>query len=87
MRCSLRGTDQGGTVEVFSPLTVVRGVFLSCFPLPVAGRAVILEERAKEGIVMKFSSKIEKCGLSPMRKFYPYEVAAGAKGVTVRGVT
>lgn len=32
---------------------------------------------------MKFSSKIEKCGLSPMRKFYPYEVAAGAKGVTV----
>ena len=36
---------------------------------------------------MKFSSKIEKCELSPMRKFYPYEVAAGAKGVTVRGVT
>ena len=32
---------------------------------------------------MKFSSKIEKCELSPMRKFYPYEVAAGAKGVTV----
>ena len=29
---------------------------------------------------MKFSSKIEKCGLSPMRKFYPYEVAAEAKG-------
>ena len=29
---------------------------------------------------MKFSSKIEACGLSPMRKFYPYEVAAKAKG-------
>ena len=33
---------------------------------------------------MKFSSKIEKCGLSPMRKFYPYEVAAEAKGRKVR---
>ena len=32
---------------------------------------------------MKFSSKIEHCGLSPMRKFYPYEVAAEAKGRTV----
>ena len=29
---------------------------------------------------MKFSKKIEACGLSPMRKFYPYEVAAEAKG-------
>lgn len=29
---------------------------------------------------MKFSSKIEKCGLSPMRKFHPYAVAAEAKG-------
>ena len=25
---------------------------------------------------MKFSSKVEKCGLSPMRKFHPYAVAA-----------
>lgn len=29
---------------------------------------------------MKFSSKIEKCGLSPMRKFHPYAVAAEGKG-------
>ena len=29
---------------------------------------------------MKFSSKIEKCGLSPMRKFHPYAVAAESKG-------
>ncbi|MEG1658832.1 MAG: pyridoxal phosphate-dependent aminotransferase [Oscillibacter sp.] len=32
---------------------------------------------------MKFSSKIEQCGLSPMRKFLPYEVAAVAKGRSV----
>ena len=25
---------------------------------------------------MKFSSKVQKCGLSPMRKFHPYAVAA-----------
>ncbi len=29
---------------------------------------------------MKFSSKVEKCGLSPMRKFHPFAVAAEAKG-------
>lgn len=29
---------------------------------------------------MKFSKKVEKCGLSPMRKFHPYAVAAEAKG-------
>ena len=29
---------------------------------------------------MKFSSKVEKCGLSPMRKFHPYAVAAQEKG-------
>ncbi|NLU24277.1 MAG: pyridoxal phosphate-dependent aminotransferase [Clostridiales bacterium] len=29
---------------------------------------------------MKFSGKVEKCGLSPMRKFHPYAVAAEAKG-------
>ena len=29
---------------------------------------------------MKFSCKVEKCGLSPMRKFHPYAVAAEAKG-------
>ena len=29
---------------------------------------------------MKFSSKVQKCGLSPMRKFHPYAVAAKAKG-------
>ena len=29
---------------------------------------------------MKFSSKAKKCGLSPMRKFHPYAVAAKAAG-------
>ena len=29
---------------------------------------------------MKFSSKIQRCELSPMRKFLPYELAAEAKG-------
>ncbi|MCQ2561866.1 MAG: pyridoxal phosphate-dependent aminotransferase [Clostridia bacterium] len=32
---------------------------------------------------MKFSSKIEKCGLSPIRKFYPYQVACKAKGTKI----
>ena len=32
---------------------------------------------------MKFSAKVEKCGLSPMRKFHPYAVAAGEKGRTI----
>ena len=32
---------------------------------------------------MKFSSKVEKCGLSPMRKFRPYAVAAKARGVNI----
>ena len=32
---------------------------------------------------MKLSSKIQKCGLSPMRKFYPCEVAAEARGLRV----
>ena len=32
---------------------------------------------------MKFSTKAEKCGLSPMRKFHPYAVAAKAKGRTI----
>ena len=29
---------------------------------------------------MKFSSKVEKCGQSPMRKFHPYAVTAKARG-------
>ena len=29
---------------------------------------------------MKFSTKVEKCGLSPMRKVHPYAVAAAAAG-------
>ena len=29
---------------------------------------------------MKFSSKVKKCSLSPMRKFHPYAVAAQEKG-------
>ena len=32
---------------------------------------------------MKFSSKVEKCGLPPMRKFHPYAVAAKARGVNI----
>lgn len=32
---------------------------------------------------MKFSSKVEKCGLSPMRKFHPYAVKAEEKGKTI----
>lgn len=32
---------------------------------------------------MKFSSKIEKCGLSPMRKFAPYAVEAEKAGKTI----
>lgn len=32
---------------------------------------------------MKFSSKVQKCGLSPMRKFHPYAVAAEVKGRTI----
>ena len=32
---------------------------------------------------MKFSTKVEKCGLSPMRKFHPYAVAAKEKGRTI----
>ena len=32
---------------------------------------------------MKFSSKIEKCGLSPMRKFAPYAAEAVRKGKKV----
>ena len=37
----------------------------------------------KEEHNMKFSSKVEKCGLSPMRKFHPYAVAAKARGVNI----
>ena len=33
---------------------------------------------------MKFSSKIKRCDLSPVRKFYPYEMAAVEKGLKVR---
>ena len=32
---------------------------------------------------MKFSSKVEKCSQSPMRKFHPYAVAAKARGIRV----
>ena len=34
---------------------------------------------------MKFSSKVEKCGLSPMRKFHPYAVAASALKHSIEG--
>lgn len=32
---------------------------------------------------MKFSSKIEKCQLSPIRKFYPYQVEYNKKGIKI----
>ncbi len=32
---------------------------------------------------MKFSRKVERCGLSPMRKFHPYAVAACERGKTI----
>lgn len=32
---------------------------------------------------MKFSSKIEKCGFSPMRKFHPFAVAAEKRGMKI----
>ena len=32
---------------------------------------------------MKFSSKVKKCNLSPMRKFHPYAVAAEARGKVI----
>ena len=33
--------------------------------------------------MMKFSSKIEKCNLSPIRKFYPYQVECTKKGIKI----
>ncbi len=32
---------------------------------------------------MKFSSKVEKCGLSPIRKFYPYQLECNKKGIKI----
>ena len=32
---------------------------------------------------MKFSSRIEKSQLSPIRKFYPYQVACNKKGIKI----
>ena len=32
---------------------------------------------------MRFSSKIQKCGLSPIRKFYPYQVECQKKGIKI----
>ena len=60
--CPKRGADQGGTAEYFSPLTGVRGAFF----IPAPGH----ENLTKEGISMKFSNKIQRCDLSPMRKFH-----------------
>ena len=33
--------------------------------------------------MMKFSSKIEKCNLSPIRKFYPYQVECAKRGIKI----
>ena len=59
-----------------SPLTEMSGAFFYPEPPPVHIKIL-----TKEVISMKFSHKIQQCGLSPMRKFYPYEVAAEAKGL------
>ena len=32
---------------------------------------------------MKFSSKVQKCNLSPIRKFYPYQVECAKRGVKI----
>ena len=32
---------------------------------------------------MKYSSKVQRCFQSPMRKFHPYAVAAAAAGKTI----
>lgn len=32
---------------------------------------------------MKFSGKIEKCGLSPIRKYYPYQLECDKKGIKI----
>jgi len=32
---------------------------------------------------MKFSSKVEKCGLSPIRKYYPYQLECNKKGIKI----
>ena len=38
------------------------------------------QQMKQGGIIMKYSSKIEKCELSPMRKFGPFAAAAEKKG-------
>ena len=53
------------------PLTKVRGVFF--YP-------EIASVQMKEAVFMKFSSRIEACSLSPIRKFGPYLAEAQAKG-------
>ena len=37
----------------------------------------------QEDTMMKFSSKIEKCNLSPIRKFYPYQVECAKRGIKI----
>ena len=37
----------------------------------------------KEEDKMKFSNKIKRCGLSPIRKFYPYQVACQNRGMKI----
>jgi len=39
-----------------------------------------MDQQMKEANLMKFSSRIESCSLSPIRKFHPYVVEAEAKG-------
>ena len=56
------------------PLTKVRGVFF--YP-------EIASVQMKEAVFMKFSSRIEACSLSPIRKFGPYLAEAQAKGRNV----
>ena len=54
------------------------GLFI-CFFYDILG-ANESKSLRKEEENMKFSSKIERCGLSPMRKFAPYAVKAEQAG-------
>ncbi len=73
-------------------LKILRGwiCFLLTYPSEIAtlGNKICLGIKSPNNIyeevfAMKFSSKVMKCGLSPMRMFHPYAVAAKAAGKTI----
>jgi aspartate aminotransferase len=43
----------------------------------------LLKKASEEGFFMKLSSKIQKCELSPIRKFAPFADAARARGIKI----